>query len=101
SASRPAPWYAAARMICEKYASGSSRAAREASSTASSWRRAPDSASANIDRGRSEERRVGKSVGCCVDLGGRRIIKKKKKEERENMVRYKKYGGRMKRRKEK
>src|SRR5213079_3546050 len=28
---------------------------------------------------RSEERRVGKSVGCCVDLGGRRIIKKKKK----------------------
>src|SRR5213075_3475654 len=28
--------------------------------------------------GRSEERRVGKSVPCCVDLGGRRIIKKKK-----------------------
>src|SRR5213083_1784212 len=27
---------------------------------------------------RSEERRVGKSVRCCVDLGGRRIIKKKK-----------------------
>src|SRR5213596_4180864 len=27
---------------------------------------------------RSEERRVGKSVRSCVDLGGRRIIKKKK-----------------------
>ena len=25
---------------------------------------------------RSEERRVGKSVAYCVDLGGRRIIKK-------------------------
>src|SRR5213595_4096897 len=31
-------------------------------------------------RGRSEERRVGKSVLSCVDLGGRRIIKKKNKE---------------------
>src|SRR5213083_3532709 len=31
------------------------------------------------DRPRSEERRVGKGVRCCVDLGGRRIIKKKKK----------------------
>src|SRR5213075_3484940 len=31
---------------------------------------------------RSEERREGKSVPCCVDLGGRRIIKKKKKRER-------------------
>src|SRR6059036_447394 len=30
-------------------------------------------------RYRSEERRVGKSVVGCVDLGGRRIIKKKKK----------------------
>jgi glycosyltransferase involved in cell wall biosynthesis len=29
---------------------------------------------------RSEERRVGKSVRICVDLGGRRIIKKKKKK---------------------
>src|SRR5213596_3843914 len=29
---------------------------------------------------RSEERRVGKSVRSCVDLGGRRIIKKKKKK---------------------
>src|SRR5881227_4253388 len=29
----------------------------------------------------SEERRVGKSVDCCVDLGGRRIIKKKKKKK--------------------
>src|SRR3546814_12903802 len=28
--------------------------------------------------GRSEERRVGKSVSVRVDLGGRRIIKKKK-----------------------
>src|SRR5213075_3387118 len=28
---------------------------------------------------RSEERRVGKECPCCVDLGGRRIIKKKKK----------------------
>src|SRR5216117_4427747 len=34
-----------------------------------------------IDGGcRSEERRVGKSVLPCVDLGGRRIIKKKKKK---------------------
>src|SRR2546429_9005521 len=32
--------------------------------------------------GRSEERRVGKSV----DLGGRRIIKKKKKKEKEYKV---------------
>src|SRR5213075_3440293 len=32
-------------------------------------------------RRRSEERRVGKSVPCCVDLGGGRIIKKKKKAE--------------------
>src|SRR5213075_3375750 len=31
---------------------------------------------------RSEERRVGKSVPCCVDLGGRRIIKKKKKNKK-------------------
>src|SRR6187399_3778814 len=31
---------------------------------------------------RSEERRVGKSVRCCVDLGGRRIIKKKKKKKK-------------------
>src|SRR6059036_4131335 len=31
---------------------------------------------------RSEERRVGKSVVGCVDLGGRRIIKKKKKKEK-------------------
>src|SRR3546814_19870708 len=30
-------------------------------------------------RGRSEERRVGKSVSVRVDLGGRRIIKKKNK----------------------
>src|SRR3546814_14438119 len=30
--------------------------------------------------GRSEERRVGKSVSVRVDLGGRRIIKKKHKE---------------------
>src|SRR5213596_4043127 len=29
---------------------------------------------------RSEERRVGKSVRSCVDLGGGRIIKKKKKK---------------------
>src|SRR5213596_4088699 len=29
---------------------------------------------------RSEERRVGKEVRSCVDLGGRRIIKKKKKK---------------------
>src|SRR6187399_3669090 len=28
---------------------------------------------------RSEERRVGKEFRCCVDLGGRRIIKKKNK----------------------
>src|SRR5213075_3563980 len=35
---------------------------------------------------RSEERRVGKSVPCCVDLGGRRIIKKKKKKVWEEMV---------------
>ena len=33
--------------------------------------------------GRSEERRVGKSV----DLGGRRIIKKKKKKEKEGVTR--------------
>ena len=31
--------------------------------------------------GRSEERRVGKSVQSRVDLGGRRIIKKKKKKK--------------------
>src|SRR5213594_5004570 len=31
---------------------------------------------------RSEERREGKSVNACVDLGGRRIIKKKKKKEK-------------------
>src|SRR3546814_13688108 len=31
--------------------------------------------------GRSEERRVGKSVSVRVDLGGRRIIKKKKKQK--------------------
>src|SRR6187431_3493977 len=37
--------------------------------------------------GRSEERRVGKSVDCCVDLGGRRIIKKKKKNKHERYVR--------------
>src|SRR3546814_15857337 len=30
--------------------------------------------------GRSEERRVGKSVSVRVDLGGRRILKKKKKK---------------------
>ncbi len=29
------------------------------------------------DHRRSEERRVGKGVFACVDLGGRRIIKKK------------------------
>src|SRR6187401_3673934 len=42
---------------------------------------------------RSEERRVGKSVVGCVDLGGRRIIKKKKKKERRNnrsKIKYKK-----------
>src|SRR3546814_9744994 len=33
---------------------------------------------AGLDEGRSEERRVGKSVSGRVDLGGRRIIKKKK-----------------------
>src|SRR5213592_5157269 len=33
---------------------------------------------------RSEERRVGKSVLRCVDLGGRRIIKKKKKKTNEH-----------------
>src|SRR5213596_4173337 len=31
--------------------------------------------------GRSEERRVGKSVRSCVDLGGRRIIKKKNTQQ--------------------
>src|SRR3546814_12717566 len=30
-----------------------------------------------VERARSEERRVGKSVSVRVDLGGRRIIKKK------------------------
>src|SRR6202022_4782376 len=35
-----------------------------------------------LDRNRSEERRVGKSV----DLGGRRIIKKKKKERHGHRV---------------
>src|SRR5213596_3835338 len=30
---------------------------------------------------RSEERRVGKELRSCVDLGGRRIIKKKKKND--------------------
>src|SRR5881227_4367049 len=34
---------------------------------------------------RSEERRVGKDVDCCVDLGGRRIIKKKKKKIKKNI----------------
>src|SRR6059036_4015024 len=33
-------------------------------------------------RTRSEERRVGKSVVGCVDLGGRRSIKKKKKRRK-------------------
>src|SRR3546814_20322807 len=33
--------------------------------------------------GRSEERRVGKSVSVRVDLGGRRIIKKKIKQEKQ------------------
>src|SRR5881227_4236873 len=33
---------------------------------------------------RSEERRVGKELDCCVDLGGRRIIKKKKKKTKHN-----------------
>src|SRR5213079_2055022 len=37
---------------------------------------------------RSEERRVGKSVGCCVDLGGRRIIKKKKEENAKGLSRF-------------
>src|SRR3546814_15287326 len=32
----------------------------------------------HVQSGRSEERRVGKSVSVRVDLGGRRIIKKKK-----------------------
>src|SRR5216117_4432897 len=36
--------------------------------------------------GRSEERRVGKSVLPCVDLGGRRIIKKKKKKVQNNSI---------------
>src|SRR5216117_4352407 len=37
---------------------------------------------------RSEERRVGKSVLPCVDLGGRRIIKKKKKKKRKKYKEY-------------
>src|SRR3546814_15008145 len=47
------------------------------------WRssRPPSSSSSHmvwtIAGGRSEERRVGKSVSVRVDLGGRRIIKKK------------------------
>src|SRR3546814_5898495 len=36
--------------------------------------------------GRSEERRVGKSVSVRVDLGGRRIIKKKKKEKISDII---------------
>src|SRR6187399_3396148 len=34
---------------------------------------------------RSEERRVGKEFRCCVDLGGRRIIKKKKNKKIKRM----------------
>src|SRR5213079_3472401 len=37
---------------------------------------------------RSEERRVGKECGCCVDLGGRRIIKKKKKKKKNVILEY-------------
>src|SRR3546814_16669738 len=33
------------------------------------------------EKGRSEERRVGKSVSVRVNLGGRRIVKKKKKNK--------------------
>ena len=36
---------------------------------------------------RSEERRVGKSVFACVDLGGRRIIKKKRMKRNEDSLR--------------
>src|SRR6058998_1198853 len=39
-----------------------------------------------VDRPRSEERRVGKSVHHRVDLGGRRIIKKKKNRRRTNVT---------------
>src|SRR3546814_4802457 len=39
------------------------------------------SPSPSSQSGRSEERRVGKSVSVRVDLGGRRIIKKKKKNQ--------------------
>src|SRR6187431_3688896 len=46
------------------------------------WPRAPEPKSSRSGRtSRSEERRVGKEVDCCVDLGGRRIIKKKKKKK--------------------
>src|SRR5213596_4078381 len=41
---------------------------------------------ARARRRRSEERRVGKSVRSCVDLGGRRIIKKKKKKKKMNIL---------------
>ncbi len=36
----------------------------------------------DLQKNRSEERRVGKDVSVRVDLGGRRIIKKKKRKEK-------------------
>src|SRR3546814_20878741 len=39
-------------------------------------------------QGRSEERRVGKSVSVRVDLGGRRIIKKKKKKNKKQLIQH-------------
>src|SRR3546814_12158965 len=50
-----------------------------AQSPGTAWRRPSMSRNvAALRSGRSEERRVGKSVSVRVDLGGRRIIKKKK-----------------------
>src|SRR6202049_5267133 len=45
-------------------------------SASACWLRSPNIDCSGAPRGRSEERRVGKSV----DLGGRRIIKKKNRE---------------------
>src|SRR6187401_3675319 len=45
-----------------------------------------------IQATRSEERRVGKSVVGCVDLGGRRIIKKKKKKKKRKIDEWRKRG---------
>ena len=42
-------------------------------------RRINNSRTINTINDRSEERRVGKSVFACVDLGGRRIIKKRER----------------------